>query len=507
MKNFVFLLAVALSSLLLCTSLVNAQSSTLDKVAYQYAQRSFQDFYDFLSLPNDAHYPEDIDKNIAWCKQQFEARNFSTKQLKTKRLPLLLATRQVKNADKTILVYLQIDGQPVDSSKWQQESPWKPALKQKTSTNQWQEIPWEKLKSNYHPDYRIFARAASDAKGPAVMFLAALDAVKSLNKAPNYNLKVIMDFEEELGSPNLPAAVQQYKEDLAADAFIIFDGPLHVSNQPTLLFGARGIVTVSLKVFGPRKPQHSGHYGNYAPNPALRLAELLVSMKDTQGKVSIPGWYDGVHLSPAVKKILQQVPDKEATIRKKIGIAHIDRVASSYQESIQYPSLNILGLQSGWTGKETRTIIPATATAEMDIRLVKESDPQKLLSLLQKHIKNQGFHFVKGTPTEAERSKYSKLISFNSRVFYQAFRTDFDTRVGQWLRNAVKKAFGKNPIQIRMSGGSIPISPFVNTLNIPAVGVPTVNPDNNQHSPNENIRVGNYVNGVKTMMYILMERY
>ena len=246
----------------------------LDKLAYKYAQRSFQNFREMLSLPNDAFYPGDLHKNIAWCKQQFKARNFNTQTLQTKRLPLLLATRKAKGAKKTMLIYLQIDGQPVDPGKWAQASPWVPALKQKNAAGEWEEIAWENLSKNDDPDYRIFARAASDAKGPAAMFLAALDAIKELKVSPNYNMKVIMDFEEELGSPNLPGAVKQYKKELAADAFIIFDGPLHVSNQPTLLFGARGIATVTMKVFGPRVPLHSGHYGNYAPNPALGLVCL-----------------------------------------------------------------------------------------------------------------------------------------------------------------------------------------------------------------------------------------
>lgn len=507
---------------------IQAQQKKLDKIAYEYAQKSFQNFREMLSIFSDAHYPNKTYENVTWCKQQFEARGFTTQELKTKprgfttqelntkRLPLLLATRKAKGAKKTILIYLQIDGQPVDTSAWFQENPWKPVLKQRNAkynpseddlSKEWEEILWENLSKKYNPEYRIFARATSDAKGPAAMFLAALDAAAKLKVKPNYNIKVIMDFEEELGSPNLPQAVKDYQKELAADALIIYDGPRHISNQPTLVYGARGIATVELEVFGPRKALHSGHYGNYAPNPALTLSQLLVSMKDRNGRVVIPGWYDGITLSLEVKKILKQVPDDEQDIRKKIGISKIDKVATNYQEAIQYPSLNILGIESGWVRKETRTIVPATAIAELDIRLVKESDPDKLIKLLKKHIEAQGFYFVNEQPTEAERRQYDKLIRFESKVFYQAFRTDFNTKVGKWLRRAMKTAFGKKPIQIRMAGGSIPISPFVTTLNIPAVLVPTVNYDNNQHSPNENIRVGNYVEGVKTFLAILMEKY
>jgi len=201
------------------------------------------------------------------------------------------------------------------------------------------------------------------------------------------------------------------------------------------------------------------------------------------------------------------VPDDEADIRKKVGIASIDNVGTNYQESLQYPSLNIRGMESGWVGKEVRTIIPPTATAEIDVRLVIESDPDRLISLIRNHIEAQGFYVIDNRqPTEEERMKHKKIISFDYEISYKAFRTDFDTEVGLWLVKGMKKAFGTDPIMVRTAGGSIPISPFVTTLGIPAVAVPTVNPDNNQHSPNENIRLGNYIDGVKTFIAILTEK-
>ena len=168
-----------------------------------------------------------------------------------------------------------------------------------------------------------------------------------------------MDFEEELGSPELPKAVEKYSKELASDMLIIFDGPRHISNQPTLTFGARGIAEVTLTVFGPRVPQHSGHYGNYAPNPAVRLSQLIASMKDADGRVTIPGFYDGIHLDEATKEILAQVPDDEMVIQRSIGIAAPDKVGANYQEAIQYPSLNVRGMRSGWVGIRSRTIVPA----------------------------------------------------------------------------------------------------------------------------------------------------
>ncbi len=485
---------------------VAQKKNNQDDLIQKHAVQSFKDLHALLSIPNDAHFPEDIEKNIKWCEAAFEKRGFVTTRLETSTVPLLLAERKARKATKTVLVYLQIDGQPVDTSKWFQESPWTPTLKEKNANGEWRAIHYERLYENYNPDWRIFARSTSDAKGPAVAFLASLDAMIEAKTEPNYNIKVIMDFEEELGSPRLPAAVTKYKNELASDMFIIFDGPRHVSNEPTLSFGARGICEITITTYGPRQPVHSGNYGNYTPNPAMRLSQLLASMKDEEGRVTIPGYYDGTTLTDAEKETLKLVPDNEQEINKFLGIAESDKVGENFQESLQYPTLNIRGLDALYIGKEARTLIPAQATAEIDIRLVPTSDPNRLIGLVKKHIESKGYYLTTGEPTEEERMKYPRIAAFNSSISYLAFQTPFDSEVGLWLSRAMTKAFGKEPIKIRTAGGSIPISPFVITLGIPAVAVPTVNADNNQHAPNENIRVGNYVEAVKTFYYILTEK-
>ncbi len=472
----------------------------------RYAQTSLEEFMGLLSLANDAHYPEDIEKNVAWCERHFAARGFKLKRLKTPGAPLLLGEKRSSQPNaQTVLIYLQIDGQPVDPSHWDQPDPYGAVLKKENETGGWDEINWQLLYREIEPDWRIFARSASDAKGPVSMFLTAVDLMTNESKQSDFHMKVIMDFEEELGSPNLPEAVTRYREQLAADMLIIFDGPRHITNQPTLTFGARGITDITLEVFGPVKPQHSGHYGNYAPNPAIRLSQLIASMKDSEGRVIIPGFYDGIELSQKVKEVLRSVPDDEEFIKYSLGIATSDAVAPSYQESLQYPSLNVKGLSSGWVGDEARTIIPSSAVAEIDIRLVLESDPDRLIGLVSNHIKEQGYYLIDRPPSKEERAKYGRICQFNANISYLAFRTDFDSKLGVWLSQALMQAFGKEPIRLRTSGGSIPISPFVNELRIPAVTVPTVNRDNNQHGPNENIRLGNYIDGIKTIYAILTE--
>ncbi|HRG11153.1 MAG TPA: peptidase dimerization domain-containing protein, partial [Cyclobacteriaceae bacterium] len=242
------------------------------------------------------------------------------------------------------------------------------------------------------------------------------------------------------------------------------------------------------------------------PNPAMRLAQLLASMKSDDGRVTIPGFYDGITLTAEEKAVLKQVPDNETEIKKFLGIAKADNIGENFQESLQYPTLNIRGMDALFIGKESRTLIPATATAEIDIRLVPGSDPDRLVGLVKKHIQDKGYYVIDREPTEAERMQYEKIASFRSHFSYAAFQTPLNSAPGIWLNKAMVKAFGKEPIKIRIMGGSIPISPFVTTLNIPAVSVPTVNADNNQHAENENIRVGNYVDAVKTFLAILMEK-
>lgn len=489
-----------------CNQLSVAQNGERD-MFLRYAKASLPQLQQLLAIPNDAHFHDDIEKNVVWCEQHFGKRGFTTKRLETSTVPLLLAERKAKKANaKTVLVYLQIDGQPVDPNFWFQDSPYQAVLKEKAVDGGYEEIEWSKLyEANPDPEWRIFARSTADSKGAVNMFLTAVDMINKEDFMPDFNMKVIMDFEEEIGSPRLPQAVKDYKEDLSSDMLVIFDGPRHLSNQPTLTFGARGISTITLKVFGPYFPQHSGHYGNYVPNPALRLSQLLSSMKDEEGRVVIPGFYDGIEISDDVKSILAQVPDDEQNIKLKMGIAKPDGIAGNYQESLQYPSLNVRGMLSGWVGEERRTIIPSSATAEIDVRLVVESDPERLINLVRDHIKGQGYHLISEKPTGAERAKYDKICAFSHETSYLAFRTDFDSDIGVWLDKALVRAFDRTPIKQRTSGGSIPISPFVNELGIPAVTVPTVNRDNNQHSPNENIRFGNYVDGIKTIYYILKE--
>ena len=468
--------------------------------------KSMEEFKSFLALPNDASKPEDIEANIAWAKMQLQSLGFEVNTLETSALPLLLANLNVEKGKPTLAFYMHLDGQAVDASKWNQKNPYEAVLKEIKGA-EFEEISWDKLSGTEVDDYRIFARSSSDDKGPFVMLLTALKYIKSKGQSPAFNVKLILDFEEEQSSPGLPEAVKKYKDRLVADMLLILDGPVHASGKPTLVFGNRGIASLTLTTYGPLLPQHSGHYGNYIPNPALDLSKVLASMKDDQGRVLIQGFYEGIKIDAAAKRILEGVPSEEESIKQRTQIKRNDLVGTTYQESIQYPSLNIRGMQSGWVGEEARTIIPATATAEMDIRLVLESDPIKLIAKVKKHIADRGFTVLDHTPSKAERMRFERIIQMNAKVAYPAFRTDTESQEGKWLAKLFTKYYGEKPVVIRTSGGSVPISPFVSELGVPAIGVPTVNLDNNQHSPNENIRVGNYLMGIESFLALLNTKF
>jgi len=487
MKKFTFLFIVLSSSFI------------FSQIVDHKLKPALEELKDFIAIPNDALVPDDIIKNIDWLSLKFKQRGFETKVLETEGQPLFFAELpNVKNA-KTILFYMHFDGQSVDYAKWDQVDPYKAVLKAKDDNN-WKTLEWSALNNDIDEDWRIFGRSTSDDKGPIIMLLQAIDLLKENNKKIPFNVKIILDSEEEKSSKPLPNAVKKYREILAADYLIINDGPLHVSDNPTIVFGCRGITTINLTTYGPIKPQHSGHYGNYAPNPGFRLAKLLSTFKDGNGKVLIDGYYDGITIDETTASILKSVPDNQKQILANLAVNTPESVGSFYQEALQFPSLNIRGLSSGWTGKKARTIVPESATAAIDIRLVPESDGNRLKDLIKNHIKAQGYYITDKEPTREERMQHDKIITFESGSVTNPFRTGMDIPFASWLENTLND---DQLVKIRIMGGTVPIASFINELNIPAIIMPMVNPDNNQHSPNENLKIKNISYGIKTFYKIL----
>jgi acetylornithine deacetylase/succinyl-diaminopimelate desuccinylase-like protein len=310
-----------------------------------------------------------------------------------------------------------------------------------------------------------------------------------------------------MSSPSLAGMIERDRAAFAADALVILDGPQHDSGRSTIVFGNRGVTQATLTVFGPRAPLHSGHFGNYAPNPAMRLARLLASMKDDNGRVLVKGYYDGVSLTSSERASLKAVGDDEAALRKRIGVAQADKVGETYQEALQYPSLNVRGMAAAGVGAKAANIVPSEAVAEIDIRTTPTTDGNKLFELLKRHIEQQGYHLVDQAPTDEERATYAKLATLRLGSVEAAARTPMDAEVGKWAFAAMKSPTAPNPaaepVRIRMMGGTVPTDVLVQALRLPFVLIPTVNGDNNQHAQDENLRVGHFVTGTEIVYSLL----
>ncbi len=486
------------------TTAQTLSTSKINQAAEEKMPVALNDLIAFLKLPNDGHHEDEVLQNLKWCDSVFKAIDFTTQVVPTTAAPLLFAEKKVSPKLKTVLFYLQIDGQPVDQSRWDQPDAFLPVLKEKGPDGVWRLVEYH---SNLplDDDWRVFARSASDSKGPAMALIAALQVLRHKNMVPAFNVKVIMDFQEEMGSPSLPEAVNVNSHLLSADFLFIMDGTRHLSNLPTLTFGARGIATATIRFFGPKVALHSGQYGNFAPNPVFEAAKLLGGVKDGNGRVTLDGFYDGIVISAEEMELLNNVPEDLDSIKRTLGIANVEAIGGSYQESLQYPSLNIRGLRAAWVGDEVRTIIPDEVIAEIDMRLVPESDGDQLMQKLQAYLVANGYHLVDQEPTDSERVKYPKLAAFSYRLGSKPFRTDMDSPVGKHLQKVMHKAFSERFVAMRTTGGSQPIAPFITTLGIPAVSIRIPNPDNNIHGPNENLRVGNFREGIITCLTLLLE--
>jgi acetylornithine deacetylase/succinyl-diaminopimelate desuccinylase-like protein len=476
----------------------------IEALAIDYLPQAVSEYRKFLSIPNNGQIAEHRDRNVEWCVERFNALGFNTRVVTSDRIPYVLAEKIADPNAETVLFYMQIDGQPVDTAAWFQQSPYIPVLK-KLVNGGWQEVGWHVLEEGMDPELRVFARSASDSKGPSLSLISALQILQNQGLRPAYNLKLLMDFQEELSSPTLAPLVKEKPELFHANRMIIMDGTRHLSNLPTLAYGGRGIADITLTVYGSTRNLHSGQYGNFAPNPVFKLARLLGGMKDEYGRVTIPDFYKGVLITDADREVFARIPEDNAVIEESLGIAEAEKVGETYQEAMQYPSLNVRGLRAAWVGEDVRTIIPAEALAEIDVRLVPETDGLRQVELIKKYIGEQGFHVIDSLPTPEERNTYPKLIRFEYQLGSKPFRSDMHSELGHWLRKAMERIFGKAYVELKMNGGSQPIAPFITTLDIPAVSVRIPNPDNNIHAPNENLRLGNLLEGIQSCLAILTQ--
>jgi acetylornithine deacetylase/succinyl-diaminopimelate desuccinylase-like protein len=482
-------LKAALLSFLLSAAfaaLAHAQPNPAAAAGHQWRtaheQAILAEFTGLLAIPNLASDGPNIRRNAAAVSAILEKRGVRTRLLEVPDAPpVVFGEIDTPGAARTVIFYAHYDGQPLDAKEWA-TPPWQPVLR----------------------DGRIYARSASDDKAPIIAIATALDALKAAGIPLRSNIKFVFEGEEEAGSPHLAGILAKYKDLLASDVWLICDGPVHQSRRQQIVFGARGITQLDITVYGPKRELHSGHYGNWAPNPAMMLARLLASMKDDDGRVTIDHFYDGIQpLSETERRAVAEAPAVDRDLMRELWLGGTEGGGKKLVELLNLPSLNIRGMSAARTGSQASNVIPATATASIDIRLVKGIDHNAAAARVIEHIRKQGYDIVDRDPDAQTRLSHAKVAKVVVEPGgYNAARTSMDLPISRLVLRTAESARGP-VIKLPTMGGSVPLYMIEETLHAPTITVPIANHDNNQHSFDENIRLENLWDGIDLLAALL----
>ncbi len=449
-----------------------------------------------VAIPNVATDSANIRRNAQALLAMLARRGVTARLLENPGAPpVVYGELASPGARRTIVIYAHYDGQPVDRSTWT-GAPWTPVLRDGPRPLG-RDLPLPAAGGTVGAEARLYGRSASDDKAPIVAVLAALDALRALHVPLSVNLKLFFEGEEEQGSPHVRALLERYADTLRADAWIFADGPAHQTGRPQVVFGVRGVQGLELTVYGAARTLHSGHYGNWAPNPAARLVELLGTMRDGEGFILIEGFYGDVFApTPAEAAAIAAMPPVDSALRTELGLARTEASGAPLMGRIMLPALNIRGLESGRVGSAAANAIPTEARASIDFRLVPDQVPARLRALVEDHIRRQGWLIVREDPDAATRRAHDRIVKVVWDEGYPGVRTALDLPLSRAVVRTVEQALGEPPVVVPSSGGSLPMYHFGEVLRVPLVIVPIVNYDNNQHASNENLRIGNLWSGI-----------
>src|SRR5499427_7947866 len=458
---------------------VQAQSKQGALAAHQWRTgheaEILQQFTNLLSIPNVASDHENIQRNADLLKSMLQKGGVNSRLLSVERAnPFVFGEIRTPNAKHTIVFYAHYDGQPVTPSEWEGNAPFTPLIRRVNGED------------------RIFARSASDDKGAIMAQLAALDALRAAQIPFRSNIRFIWEGEEEAGSPHLEAILNANRDLVHGDVWLVCDGPVDQSGQQTVVFGARGDTHLEITVFGAIRGLHSGHYGNWAPNPAMMLAQLLAGMKDQDGNVLIPHFYDGISpLGSLEKQAIAEAPVNDVALRRELGLGHVDGGGKTLLELLNLPTLNINGMSAANVGARANNVIPSRAVADLDLRLVVgEHWPEQQKRVID-YIRSQGYFVVDSEPARDVLLAHPRVAMVKGDEFsYNAARAPMDLPIAKEVIAAVESARGK-VVKWPTMGGSVPLGAMERVANTHTITVPIANHDNNQHSANENIRLQN----------------
>lgn len=469
-------------------------------------------YFSFLSIPNTFNDRAQLDENARYISTMMTQAGIKTELLYDKEkgcVPAVFGEVLVPGATKTVIFYAHYDGMPVNPSNWASGlDPFRPQLVTDRLDRGGVFIDFPKPGFAFNPDWRIYGRASADDKAGVFAIIKAYEAILATGQNPGVNLKFFFEGEEESGSVNLEAILENNKDKLKSDLWVICDGPMPASGRKQITFGVRGDINMHMTIYGAKRPLHSGNYGNWAPNPAHKMARLLASMKDDAGRVLIEGYYDDViPLSESERKAISNIPDPTPLMQAELGFAEAETRDISFLESItSLPTLNINGITAANTGRLASNIIPATASAALDLRMVKGNVVERQVSRVVEHIRKQGYHIVDKEPTDEERTTHPNLIYIYTGKGYPAQRTPMELPIAQKIIHAIQGCTDQPVVLMPSAGGSLPLYLFEKVLNTYPITIPIVNYDNNQHAENENLLLGHLPEGIKTLSAVMMSR-
>ena len=443
-------------------------------------------FSEFLSIPNVAADPANLQRNANFLLDALRSRGVDARLLTLPGAPPVVSGQILtQGAQHTIVFYAHYDGQPVTPSEWT-IPPFEPAVR------------------SVDGEDRIFARSAGDDKAAIFAQLTALDALKSAGIALHANIRFVWEGEEEAGSPHLEQILEANRELVHGDIWLVCDGPVDQSGKQTVVFGARGDAHLEITLYGPHHGLHSGHYGNWAPNPAMMLAQLLAGMKDEDGRVLIPHFYDDIApLSAAEKQALAHAPINDKMLMDAFWLGHTDGKGAHLLELINEPSLNINGLSSAQTGPHAANVIPPTAVADIDLRLVVGNDWKVQQQRVIDYVRSRGYFAVDHDPSKEELTSHPRVAKIVSDpASYNAVRTPMELPIAKEVIEAVSSARG-DVVLLPTMGGSVPLGAMERAAQTRTITVPIANYDDNQHAANENLRLQNLWNGIETMAALI----
>jgi acetylornithine deacetylase/succinyl-diaminopimelate desuccinylase-like protein len=498
--------------LLIFFHLPSAQAATPADAAREWRsaheQEIIDDFVALLSIPNVASDTVNIRRNAEHILGLLNPRGFEARLLELEGSPpAVFAERKTPGADRTLLIYVHYDGQPANAEDWASD-PWTPVLRDKPAvTGSEAEMMWGPvvpIQAPFNPEARIFARSASDDKAPIAALLAAIDALDAAAIPLSVNLKLFFEGEEEAGSPNLAAMLAKHRALLDADLWLFCDGPVHQSRKPLLSYGVRGGYGFGLTVFGPNRPLHSGHYGNWAPNPIMLLLELIASMRDPHGNILVAGFHDEI-IEPSISELeaIAKAPDIGPELASELGFGKPE-TDDRLELALLRPAMNLRGIRSGDVGAASRNAIQTSATASIDLRLVPAQTPEHLRLMIEQHVRAMGYHIVYAEPTSAERENHERIALLDwSEAGYPAYRAPMDLAIAKDVARIVEEWSDDQLIQLPTMGGSLPLYLIDQGVGAPILTLPIANHDNNQHGENENIRLQNLWDAIEIYAEVL----